>query len=138
MVLMPIVCPYCQGDRVVKRGRTDTRKQRYRCQNPDCSRASFLLDPAYKGRLPDITDRCILSLIFLCANLRTWTDDMDFPKPGKRPGASGRLNSSNMGGNSTRLPKRWGCPQRRSASGWRKRVSTAWRGGGPSRGPQAR
>jgi insertion element IS1 protein InsB len=59
MVLMPVVCPYCQGDRVVKRGKTDTRKQRYRCQNPDCSRASFLLDPAYKGRLPDIKQQVI-------------------------------------------------------------------------------
>ena len=59
MVLMPVLCPYCQGDRVVKRGKTDTRKQRYRCQNPDCSRASFLLDPAYKGRLPDIKQQVI-------------------------------------------------------------------------------
>jgi transposase len=52
---------------------------------------------------------------------------MDFPKPGKRHAASGRLNSSNTGGNRVRLPKRLVCPQRRSASGWRIRVSTAWR-----------
>ncbi len=59
MVLMPVLCPYCHHDQVVKRGKTDTGKQRYRCQNPDCSHASFLLDPAYKGRLPDMKQQVI-------------------------------------------------------------------------------
>src|SRR5215211_4860999 len=54
MVRKPVVCPYCQGKQVVKRGKTDTGKQRYRCQNPKCCHQSFLLDPAYKGRLPEI------------------------------------------------------------------------------------
>jgi len=44
---------------VVKRGKTDTGKQRYRCQNPDCSHQSFLLDPAYKGRLPEVKQQVI-------------------------------------------------------------------------------
>src|SRR5262249_7858774 len=35
MVLMPVLCPYCHHDQVVKRGKTDTGKQHYRCQNPD-------------------------------------------------------------------------------------------------------
>ena len=48
-----VVCPYCQGDQVVKRGKTDTGKQRYRCHNADCAHQSFLLDSAYKGRLPE-------------------------------------------------------------------------------------
>ena len=59
MVLIPVLCPYCQGDQVVKRGKTDTGKQRYRCQNPDCSHVSFLLDPAYKGRLPEMKRQVI-------------------------------------------------------------------------------
>ena len=59
MVLMPVLCPYCHHDQVVKRGKTDTGKQRYRCQNPDCPHASFLLDPAYKGRLPDMKQQVI-------------------------------------------------------------------------------
>ena len=54
MVRMPVPCPYCQSGQVVKRGKTDTGKQRYRCQNPDCSHQSFLLGPAYQGRLPEI------------------------------------------------------------------------------------
>jgi transposase-like protein len=59
MVFISVPCPYCQSDRVVKRGKTDTGKQRYRCQNPDCSHQSFLLDPAYRGRLPQIKQQVI-------------------------------------------------------------------------------
>ena len=54
MVHKVVACPYCQGEQVVKRGKTDTRKQLYRCQNEQCSHQSFLLDPADKGRLPEI------------------------------------------------------------------------------------
>jgi DNA-binding NtrC family response regulator len=71
------------------------------------------------AQLLGITDRCIFSLIFFpCANIRTWTDDMDSPKPGERRAASGRLHSSNTAGNRVRLPKHLVSPQRRSASGW--------------------
>ena len=55
----PVVCPYCQGDQVVKRGKTDTGKPRYRCHNPECDYLSFLLDPAYKGRSPEIKQQVI-------------------------------------------------------------------------------
>jgi transposase-like protein len=54
MIRIPVPCPYCQSEQVVKGGKADTGKQRYRCQNPDCSHQSFLLDPAYRGRLPEI------------------------------------------------------------------------------------
>jgi transposase-like protein len=59
MVLIPVSCPYCQSDQVVKRGKTNTGKQRYRCQNPECSHQSFLRDPAYRGRLPAIKQQVI-------------------------------------------------------------------------------
>ena len=59
MVHRLVLCPYCQRDRVVKRGKTDTGKQRYRCHNPDCAHQSFLLDPTYKGRLPAIKQQVI-------------------------------------------------------------------------------
>jgi transposase-like protein len=59
MVHKLVVCPYCQGDQVVKRGKTDTGKQRYRCHNPECDHQSFLLDPAYKGRSPEIKQQVI-------------------------------------------------------------------------------
>jgi transposase-like protein len=54
-----VVCPYCQGKRIVKRGKTETGNQRSQCQNPECSHRSFLLEPAYKGRLPEIKPQII-------------------------------------------------------------------------------
>jgi insertion element IS1 protein InsB len=59
MALMPVQCPYCQSQQVIKDGQTDTGKQRYRCHNPDCVHQSFLLEPAYKGRLPEIKQHII-------------------------------------------------------------------------------
>ena len=59
MVHKLVVCPYCQGDQVVKRGKTDTDKQRYRCHNPNCAHQSFLLDSAYKGRSPEIKQQVV-------------------------------------------------------------------------------
>ncbi len=59
MVGMSVVGPYCQSDHIVKRGKTETGKQRYRCHNEKCSHHSFLLDPAYKGRLPEIKQQVI-------------------------------------------------------------------------------
>src|SRR5262249_717185 len=59
MVRVSVRCPYCQQDQVVKRGKTDTGKQRYRSPHPACSPHSFLLDPAYKGRLPEVKRQVI-------------------------------------------------------------------------------
>ena len=44
---------------MVKRGKTDTGKQRYRCHNPACAHQSFLLDSAYKGRSPEIKQQVV-------------------------------------------------------------------------------
>lgn len=46
-------------DHITKRGKTDTDKQRYRCHNSNCPHQSFLLHPAYKGRLPAIKAQII-------------------------------------------------------------------------------
>jgi transposase-like protein len=59
MVLIPVRCPYCQSGQVIKGGKTDTGKQRYRCHNPSCSHQSFLLDSAYKGRSPQVKQQVI-------------------------------------------------------------------------------
>ncbi len=59
MVLIAVRCPYCQSDHSAKRGKTETGKQRYRCHNLDCPHQSFLLNPAYKGRLPEIKAQII-------------------------------------------------------------------------------
>ena len=59
MVLVPVTCLYCQSDQVIKGGKTETGKQRYRCQQTDCSHRSFVLAPAYNGRLPQIKEQII-------------------------------------------------------------------------------
>jgi transposase-like protein len=59
MVLMPVRCLYCQSDQVTKRGKTAQGKQRYRCHNLECTHQSFLCDPVYKGRLPEIKQQVI-------------------------------------------------------------------------------
>jgi insertion element IS1 protein InsB len=48
-----------QSDHITKRGKTETDKQRYRCHNANCPHQSFLLHPAYKGRLPAIKAQII-------------------------------------------------------------------------------
>jgi transposase-like protein len=59
MVLIRVLCPYCQSDHVIKGGKTLSGKQRYRCQNAACSHYSFVLNPAYKGRLPEIKEQIV-------------------------------------------------------------------------------
>ena len=59
MASVAVRCPYCHTEQVVKRGKTETGKQRYRCQNPECSHSSFVLDPAYSGRLPQVKRQII-------------------------------------------------------------------------------
>ena len=49
MALVHVLCPYCHSDQVIKGDKTETGKQRYRCQQIDCSQRSFVLDPAYSG-----------------------------------------------------------------------------------------
>src|SRR5262245_5544914 len=71
MVRKLVVCPYCHGYQVVKRGKTDTGKQRYRCHNPEFDHQSFLLDPSYKGRMPDIKQQVIEMCADGCATRDT-------------------------------------------------------------------
>ena len=51
MVLEPVCCPHCQTTNVVKNGKSGEGKQRYRCRNTDCTRASFILDYTYRGHV---------------------------------------------------------------------------------------
>jgi transposase-like protein len=41
MVLIPVRCPQCHSDQVIKGGVTKADKQRYRCQNSSCPRYSY-------------------------------------------------------------------------------------------------
>ena len=59
MVLVPVTCPYCHSDQIIKGGHTETGKQRYRCQQTNCPRRSFVLAPASNGRFPHVKEQII-------------------------------------------------------------------------------
>jgi len=59
MVFLSVCCPHCQGDQVVKRGKTAQGKQRYLCLRPDCPTKTFILDYSYNGYLPEVKKRII-------------------------------------------------------------------------------
>ena len=59
MVFLPMLCPHCQSDQVIKGGTTKAGKQRYRCQNAECCHDSFVLNPADNGHLPKVKEPII-------------------------------------------------------------------------------
>lgn len=59
MAVIAVLCPHCHSDHVIKGGKTTAGKQRYRCLNEDCAHRSFVLDPAYPGRLPQVKQQII-------------------------------------------------------------------------------
>jgi insertion element IS1 protein InsB len=59
MVLIPVLCPQCQSDQIIRGGKTKAGKQRYKCQNVDCPRYSFQLALTYKGRSPEVKEQII-------------------------------------------------------------------------------
>ena len=54
MAVLPVRCPYGDSDQIVKRGKTDSGKQRYRCQDEVCSQHTFILDSTNRGYLPSV------------------------------------------------------------------------------------
>ena len=59
MVLIAVLCPHCQSYQIIRGGKTKAGKQRYKCQNADCSHYSFQLNLIYKGRLPQIKEQIV-------------------------------------------------------------------------------
>jgi transposase-like protein len=51
MVLVPILCPHCESDVISKFGRDAKGKQRYLCNNNDCSCKTFV--GSYKNKACD-------------------------------------------------------------------------------------
>ena len=51
MVLIPVLCPHCHSDQVIKGGKTKAGQQR--------PRYSFQLDLLYKGRAPAIKEQIV-------------------------------------------------------------------------------
>ena len=56
-VWIAVKCPYCQSTNVVKNGKSKQGKQRYRCQNTECLRSSFILDYSNRGYQPEVKQK---------------------------------------------------------------------------------
>jgi transposase-like protein len=59
MVRMPVLCPHCPSDHVIKGGKTTAGPQRYKCHNTGCPHSSFPLDLLYKGRAPALKEQIV-------------------------------------------------------------------------------
>jgi transposase-like protein len=59
MVFIPVRCPHCNSDDIIKGGKTKAGIQRYKCLNTNCSHYSFQLDLLSKGRCPAIKEQII-------------------------------------------------------------------------------
>jgi len=62
MVSIPLKCPHCESEDVVKNGHYANGKQRYKCKNPDCHCKAFMStytnkahDPKVKAKIFELT-----------------------------------------------------------------------------------
>ena len=57
MILEPLHCPTCDGTDVIKQGTSAAGKQRYRCQNSECEKKTFIRDYSYEAYLPQVKQK---------------------------------------------------------------------------------
>jgi len=57
MILEPLHCPTCDGTDVIKHGTSAAGKQRYRCQNSECEKKTFIRDYSYEAYLPQVKQK---------------------------------------------------------------------------------
>ena len=56
MGLIPVLCPHCHSDHVIKGGKTKAGQQRSKCQHTACPHSRFQRDLFSKGRAPAIKE----------------------------------------------------------------------------------
>ena len=59
MAKIDVCCPICKQKTVVKFGISDTKKQRFRCDNENCHKNTFIIDYTNKGSLPDVKKQIV-------------------------------------------------------------------------------
>ena len=59
MAVIAVRCPFCDSDKIVKRGNTTNGKQRYLCRDGACSQRTFLLEYTNRGYLPSVKRQII-------------------------------------------------------------------------------
>ena len=52
-------CPFCGSDNVIKNGKDDNGKQRYKCKNKDCHHSTFVDEYVNKGYDPNVKKEII-------------------------------------------------------------------------------
>lgn len=57
MILEPLHCPTCNGTDVIKQGTSAAGKQRYRCQDSECEKKTFIRDYSYQAYLPQVKQK---------------------------------------------------------------------------------
>ncbi len=58
-VWLPVQCPHCHSEEVIKNGKSAEGKQRYRCQNSDCPYRTFILNQTYPGRSRQVKQQIV-------------------------------------------------------------------------------
>src|SRR4026207_2431173 len=59
MTFVPVHCPHCDSEQIVKRGKTRRGTPRSLCQNTTCIPGSFLLDYCNRGCWPEVKQTII-------------------------------------------------------------------------------
>jgi transposase-like protein len=59
MTSLPLHCPQCANDQVVKRGKTRNETQRALGQTEACPQQPFLLEDSPRGRLPQVKQQSV-------------------------------------------------------------------------------
>lgn len=57
-VSIPVLCPDCQSENIFKHG-FSRGKQRYRCENPECKRRTFILNHSHPGRTKEVKAKIV-------------------------------------------------------------------------------
>lgn len=58
-VFIPVLCPDRHSDNVFKHGFSRDRKQRYRCENPEFKRRTFILNHSHPGRTKEVKQKIV-------------------------------------------------------------------------------
>jgi len=58
-VWLPVQCPHCHSEEVIKNGKSPEGKQRYLCRNSDCLRRTFVLETQQPGRQREVKQKIV-------------------------------------------------------------------------------
>ena len=56
---VPMMCPHCGSEEVIKSGTSANGTQRYRCKNTACSKTTFLQKYGYKGCMKRVKEKIV-------------------------------------------------------------------------------